>query len=190
MKYDPKSLQVRIEVGANGTLEKQRALQQITQMMQASEQFANFINSVGLENLLDNMTIRGIEDLKLKAVQWMQQQQIAAQENANKPTPEQELINAEVQIETARIAQRQEEAEGNLTIKAAQVANEKEKTNIEFLRLLAEIEGADLEHALEVERMDSDAAQEAIKLAIQAGKNSKKATCLAIDLSAKLNTLR
>ena len=50
MKYDPKSLQVRIEVGANGTLEKQRALQQITQMMQASEQFANFINSVGLEN--------------------------------------------------------------------------------------------------------------------------------------------
>ena len=99
----------------------------------------------------DNMTIRGIEDLKLKAVQWMQQQQIAAQENANKPTPEQELINAEVQIETARIAQRQEEAEGNLTIKAAQVANEKEKTNIEFLRLLAEIEGADLEHALEVE---------------------------------------
>ena len=38
--------------------------------------------------------------------------------------------------------------------------------------------------------MDSDAAQEAIKLAIQAGKEQQKATCLAIDLSAKLNTLR
>ena len=176
MKYDPKSLQVRIEVGANGTLEKQRALQQITQMMQASEQFAAFINAVGLENLLDNMTIRGVEDLKLKAIGWMDQQRQAAEANANKPTPEQELIQAEVQIETARIAQRQEEAEGTLTIKAAQVANDKEKTNIEFLRLLSEIEGADMKNALEVEKMDSDMAQEAIKLAVQVGKDQQKAS--------------
>jgi len=175
MKYDPKSLQVRIEVGANGTLEKQRALQQITSLMAASEQFATFINAVGLETILDNMSIRGIEDLKLKAIGFMDQQQKAAQEAAGKPTPEQELIQAEVQIETARIAQRQEEAEGTLTIKAAQVANEKEKTNIEFLKLLAEIEGADMKHALDVEKMDSDMAQEAIKLAVQVGKDQQKA---------------
>ena len=50
----------------------------------------------------------------------------------------------------------------------------KKRINIEFfLRLLAEIEGADLEHARS-RGWILDAAQEAIKLAIQAGKNSKR----------------
>lgn len=176
MKYDPKSLQVKIEVGANGSLEKQRALQQITSLMQASEQFAKFINSMGLETILDNMTIRGIEALKLKAIQFMKQEQAMAQEMADKPTPEQELIQAEKEIELARIAQRQEEAEGNLAIKAAQVANDKEKTNIEFMRLLAEIEDSDLERAIEVERLDSEMTQEAIKFAVDVGREHAKAS--------------
>lgn len=167
MKYDPKNLQVRIEVGVNSTLQKQLALRQITSLMQASEMFAKFINSVGLETILDNIDIRGIEDLKLKAIEFMKAEQEAAAANADKPTPEQELINAEVEIETARIAQRQEEAEGNLAIKSAQVANEKEKTQIEFLRLLAEIESDELKSQLEVEKIDSEMAQDAIKLAFE-----------------------
>lgn len=176
MRYDPKNLNIRIEVGANGTLEKQRALHQITLMMKASEQFAAFINAVGLENLLDNMTIRGVEDLKLKAITWMKQQQAQAQENADKPTPEQELIQAEVAIETARIEQKAKEAEAKFAIDSARVANEKEKTNIEFARLMAEIENKDLERIIEVERLDSEMTQEAIKIAVDASKEQQKAS--------------
>lgn len=173
MKYDPKSLQVRIEVGVNSAIQKQVALEQIIGLMKASEMFAKFINSVGLETILDNIDIRGIEDLKLKAGEFMKAEQEAQAAQAEQPTPEQQLIEAEVTIETQKTEQRREEAQGNLAIKAAQVANEKEKTQIEFLRLLAEVESEEFRNQLEVEKTDAQFAQDAIEMLIDVAGNQR-----------------
>lgn len=174
MKYDPKSLQVRIEVGVNSSLQKQMALDQIIALMNSSEMFAKFINSTGLEVILDNIDIRGIEDLKLKAGEFMKAEQEAAEAAKNQPTPEQQLIMAEVEIETQRIDQKREEAQGNLAIKSAQVANEQEKTQIEFLRLLSEVENDEFKNQLEVEKVDAEFAHSAMEIALDAAKAQRE----------------
>lgn len=73
MNYDPKNLQVKVDVGVNFAMQKEISLQTIIQLSQASKSFGDFINQYGLETLLDNIDIRGIEDLKVKASKYMQE---------------------------------------------------------------------------------------------------------------------
>lgn len=73
--YDENVLNVKVEAGVNFQIQKSRALQQIIAMSQASQQFSQFINEVGLPILIDNMELRGIDQLKQLAQQWMEQQQ-------------------------------------------------------------------------------------------------------------------
>ncbi len=171
-KYSPKDLQIKLEVGVNSTLQKQLALEQIIRLMGASELFANFINSVGLETLLNNIDIRGIEDLKLKAVTYMQDLQKQKEAQAEQPNPIEKAIEAEMEIERERIEQKKEQAEGELAIKAAETSIDKQKADIEYARLLAEIEDKDRKAAMEQERISSQDAKEAVELLLNVSKGA------------------
>lgn len=73
--YDENALNVKVEAGVNFRVQKTQALQQIISLMNASPGFAEFINDVGLEVLMDNIEIRGIDQIKEMATQWMEQRQ-------------------------------------------------------------------------------------------------------------------
>jgi hypothetical protein len=88
IKYDENVLSVRVEAGVNFSVQKSRALNQIIQLMQSSPLFAQFMNTVGLEVLLDNIEIRGIDQIKEMAKAWMQQLQQQQQQQAQQPNPE------------------------------------------------------------------------------------------------------
>jgi hypothetical protein len=74
MNYSANSLNVKVEAGVNFSVSKNRALSQIIALSQASPMFAQFINSEGLPILLDNIEIRGIDQLKMMAEKWMEEQ--------------------------------------------------------------------------------------------------------------------
>jgi hypothetical protein len=112
------------------------------------------------------MSIRGLEQLKQKAIQFMEMEKEAAEAAAQQVPVEQQLIQSEVHIEDQRIEQKREEAEGNLAIKSAQVAVDNKKATIEFMKLLAQVKAEELNSALAAEKMDAESASEAIKLAI------------------------
>ena len=86
--YDDNALLVNVEAGVNSTIAKNRALQQIIALMQADPQFAAFMQSEGLEVLLDNVEFRGSDILKNKAMQWMQKQQQMQAQAAQQPNPQ------------------------------------------------------------------------------------------------------
>jgi len=75
MFYDENVLNVKVEAGVNFQIQKSRALQQIILLCQASPLFAEFINTKGLSVLLDNIEIRGIDQIKLMAEDWLQEVQ-------------------------------------------------------------------------------------------------------------------
>lgn len=80
MNFDPNHLEVKIDVGANFAIQKEVALQTIISMSQANQGFAQFFNEEGLSTLLDNIEIRGIDQLKMKAEAWMQKQKQAQEQ--------------------------------------------------------------------------------------------------------------
>ena len=122
VNYDENSLQVKVEAGVNFAIQKARALQQIVSLMQASPLFAQFMNTEGLPILLDNIEIRGIDQLKQMSEGWMQQmkmmqqqQQQMAMQQANQPNPmvqknqlEQMKLMQNSQIEQSKLQQAQQ----------------------------------------------------------------------------------
>ena len=171
LNYDPNDLQVRVEAGVSSAVQKQVALDQIIRMMQASQLFAQFINTEGLETIIDNMDIRGVDELKAKALQFMQQQQQMAQEAAERGDPmaqlAQQQIETEKEIEMMRISAQREKAEGELATAAARVAIEKQKADMQYLQVMAEIRDQNQKSAREAQRMAMDDSKEAVELALK-----------------------
>ena len=166
IKYKPEDLQIKIEAGINTTLQKQMALQQIIQLMSASEMFAKFVNEDGLMSLLDNIDIRGIDDLKIKAKEFMARLKEQQEAAAGQPDPVQEMIQAEVQVEAAKVEQKREQAQGELQIKASELAIEKQKADIDFMYLLKEVESLDAKNARDAQRLDADLTKDAVEMAL------------------------
>lgn len=174
MKYNPNHFQVKVEVGLSAAIQKQVALEEITKMMQASPLFAEFINTMGLETILSNMDIRGIEELKAQAVVFMQQlkeKQAQAAEQGN-PTVEMAKMQTEAltNVEMAKIEQQRMKAEGDMAIQAAKVANEKEALELKFIELMAKIDDMEKKMNLEQHKVASEDARTAVEHAMEVTK--------------------
>lgn len=88
LKYDANALHVRVEAGVSFAIAKNRALQQIIALMKVSPVFAQFINTEGLEVLLDNVEFRGVDLLKEKARKFMEELQKQQASQSQQPNPE------------------------------------------------------------------------------------------------------
>ena len=181
MNYDPNDLCVKVEAGVNSNIQKQMALEEITNMMQASPMFAAFINEKGLETLLDNMDIRGIDHLKAQAAEFMKEQE----EMKNQPPPPSEAEQfAKMEMEKTQMitAQKQEQAEGEQAIAAAKVAVEKEKVQLQFVKLMADIENEKTKQAIEQERIDAEKTREAVDIAMSIARSHQPGQDMEIDI--------
>lgn len=174
--YDVSALEVTIQPGVNYEVQKQISLKTITALMNISESFKEFMNQNGLEVLLDNIDIRGIEKLRYLVQEWMDQQKEAAaaaqKANANQPTPEQ-IQAGMVQVEGQKV---EAEREGNQLKAQVEMAKANEanavknkEADIKFLEVMSQIQDADLDRALEQERTDAENARTALEASIKMG---------------------
>lgn len=113
------SLEVRVEAGVNFSVQKSRSLQQIIALMQASPMFAQFMNQEGLPILLDNIEIRGIDQLKMLSEQWaenMKQQQAQQAQMAMQMNP--------MAIKQQELAIKQQENQNEMQLGMAKLQTE------------------------------------------------------------------
>ena len=175
MKYDPNGLQVKVEAGVSAGVQKQVALDQIIRMMQASEIFAQFINTEGLETIIDNLDIKGADAMKAQAAQYMQQikeqQAQAAQQGDPMLKAQQEQVQAYHQVEMAKVEQQAAKAEGELAVQAAKVANEKNLAEIKYLEVMAKLEAENKKINMEENRIDSENSRAAVETAMDMAKH-------------------
>lgn len=129
MNYDTNVLNVSVEAGVSFQIQKSRALQQLIALQQSSPLFAQFMNEKGLPVLLDNIEIRGIDQLKLEVEDWLvelqKQKQMAQQQAQNNP---QVIRN---QIEMQKVQQNGQ-------------------------KMIIEKEESDQQHMIDVERLKQD----------------------------------
>ena len=163
MGYDPNDLQVRVSAGPNAAVQKQVALEQITRMMQASPVFAEFINSKGLETIIDNMDIRGADQMKAQALEFMQEQIEKQKAQANQPNPEVQLLNKDIdgriQAKQAELELKRQQMRFDNQQEIAKIALEKQKADMKFLEIMAEIKMERQRHHLDMVRQDDESAR-------------------------------
>lgn len=167
LDFQPQELDVKVEAGVNTSIQKQVALDQIIRMMQASPLFAEFINTQGLETLLDNLDIRGIDEMKSRAAKFMQELQAQKEAQANQPDPQQEMLKMAMEVEQAKVEQQRERSEGELAVQTAKVAVEKEKVDAQVMQIMNEIEMSQGKLAIDAEKASSEAAKDAVDVALK-----------------------
>lgn len=159
LNYDSNDLQVKVEAGVNFAIAKNKALQQLTLLMKVSPEFAEFMNEVGLETLLDNIEFRNADILRGKVKQW---QQMKAQQKQQQPDPE--MIKAQAaQMQAQNQAKQVQLAEANMQ-------NEMHKTQLKGEELQAKT-------ALDVERLvveKEKADNERLEIMLAAGESKDK----------------
>jgi hypothetical protein len=172
LDYDENVLNVSVEAGVNFAIQKSRALSQIIGLMQASPTFAQFMNTEGLPELLDNVEIRGIDKLKLKAEKYqemiMQQQQQAAQN----PQPNPLMVRAQADLIRAQNQGKQFETESK--IKAAQLGLEEQRLHNDLMKFSVANETDEKQQQIQMRRDETARMGKAVDIAIQAADMSHR----------------
>lgn len=175
--YQANSLQVTIEAGVSTGVQKQVAVDKIIALSQAIPAFGDFINNMGLETILDNLDIRGIEHLKAQSVIYMKQQQekaaMMAENPPTDPSIEATKIQAEtaMEIEMAKLDLAADKMEGEQAVQAAKVAVEKQKNDITLAKIIAEIEQINRKLDMEEAKISSEDARTAVESAIEVARH-------------------
>lgn len=185
MHYDSRNLEVKVQPGVNFSVQKQISLETIIKLMQSSEIFTQFMNQKGLEVLLDNIDIRGIDGLKQSAQQFMEemeQQQKQAQQQQmeqlqNQLSPQQ-MAQMQFELEKMKIEQDKHktdtEAEVDLTKIATENAIKTKKTDIDFLEVMSKIQNQGSEMALKQEKIDAEQARTAVDMALEVSRHHQE----------------
>lgn len=184
MNYDPNSLEVKVETGVNFAMQKEIALNTITSLMQASSIFGQFMNEHGLQILLDNIEIRGIEGLKEKAAEFeqeiAQQRKQQSEQQAQQSQAQQQQMQQQAQVEQQRVqiemaqAQRALQAPsieqlGLMSIQekarldAAQMALKEKDSETKFIETMAKIELQGMEIDQKAHQQESENVREVLK---------------------------
>jgi uncharacterized protein YeaO (DUF488 family) len=118
MDYETNVLNVRVEAGVSYAIQRSKALQQLIALMQASPLFAQFMNEKGLPVLLENIEIRGIDQLKEMVGEWMQE--MAKQKQMVMQQQQQQMQNNPLamknQIEMQKLQMKGQESQAQFNI--------------------------------------------------------------------------
>lgn len=172
LDYGNHALNVCIEAGVNFQVQKNQAMQQITALMSASEEFAAFMNDdESLPILVDNLTIYGSDRLKEAVPKWiekkkqmqqqaMQMQQQQAQMDPRMLKAQADIQKVKLQEQQMQLDQAQNEVENQLAI--AKLANEKILNDSKVMESEAKISQAQIDSSVRLEEAQTSLERHAL----------------------------
>jgi len=173
LKYKENALNIKVEAGVNFAIQKSRALQQIVGLMQASPLFGQFMNQEGLSILLDNLDIKGIDQLKVMADDFMKQmkaQQAQAQKMQMMQMQQAQQNNPlmlRVQNEKAKIALDAQQMQVDAQLKASQMAVDQQANETARIKVLAEIQDSQRAQMVQMDKHETEKSRMAVDMALK-----------------------
>lgn len=198
MDYSPNDLQVKVDVGVNFAMQKEISMQSMTAIAQSMPIFAEFMGQYGLQPILENLDIRGIDELKEKAVKFeqqkeemakMAQQQQQAQAQQMQQETQMQMMQAQKELasptqgQVAMIAIQQQGArdEEKAKMDAANVAIKQQEAEVKFLELLAKIRNEQVNAELKKAEVQAENQRSAVDMAISLASHQNDKRNLEMD---------
>lgn len=160
LDYGENALNVKVEAGVNFAIQKNQAVAQMISMMQASPLFAEFMNTEGLEELLDNLEFRGVDSLKIKAAQWLKQKKEQAQKQ---PNP----MQMKIQLEQQKLMQEAKESQLKAQLQAAELTVKNRQIDNDQMKIMAEMGESRDQISIAHDKADAEKARAAVDYAIK-----------------------
>lgn len=167
--YEENALNIKVEAGVNFSVQKSRALKQIAALMQASPMFAQFMNQKGLPILLDNMEIRGIDQLKKGAEEFIQemQEQMQQQKQMQSQESQQNPIMIKLRQDQIKMQQDVQQNQVENKLKGAQIAVDKESVDNDRLKIMTQMKGEHDKNLVQVEKSQTEQSRMAVDMALK-----------------------
>lgn len=181
LNYGEHALQVEVSAGVNYAIAKNKALQQIFAMMQASPTAAEFFATEGFPQILDNMEFHGSDIVKEKAEKWleqkrqqppqpspeqlkMQSEQAKLQQKNQELQVKQQMHQSQLQIDIAKLQQDQMKVMADLKLSQDENFRQEKRAHIEHASKLQDmhLKHKDIEHRHNIDHHNS--IRESIKL--------------------------
>jgi hypothetical protein len=159
MQYDAQALGIKVEAGVNFEIQKDKNMKMLQQIMQMSPMFSQFISTQGLPILLDNVDIKGADQLKEMAEQFVQQQ--AQQQQPPNP----QLISAQAMQQ--KVQQDGQLGQANVAIKQAQLQQNETKLDNDRMNIMIQAGDNKIQNDLAQEKMDAERSREVTDLALK-----------------------
>lgn len=177
MDFDSEALQINIETGVNFAMQKEIALQTIVSLSQSIPKFGEFIASSGLQTILDNIDIRGIDGLKRKAEEFEQQQQQAAQMQMQQQAQMSQMQMAQLQKELNAPTETelgQMLVEEKARNDAANVAIRERDSETRFIDVMAKIDNNQAQNELKAAQIDAENTRSAIEAVMEIAEEARE----------------
>ena len=168
LDYGDHALNVCIEPGLNFQVQKSQALAQITSLMQASEEFGQFMNDdETLPILVDNLTVYGADRLKEAVPKWiqkkaqMQQQAQEMQQQAMQNDPS--MMRAKTEMMKVQLDAENKKFEQQIEI--AKQATADKLADAKILESEAKVTQAQVDSAVRLEESNTSLERHALDAA-------------------------
>lgn len=181
LDYEDNVLQVRVEPSVNFAVQKSRALQQIVALMQASPLFAQFMNTEGLEILINNLEIYDVDQLKLMAQQFMQQMK---QQQQNQP-PNPDVMKQ--QLEQQKFAASQQQNAIDNQLKQAEIANTAQANQNDRLKIILDAQTDNQQNVVQQAKANAETYAHAVDLALKGHDQQHRHVKEAIELGHQIS---
>jgi hypothetical protein len=192
LDYKDRAIKVNIDAGVNFQVQKNKALEQIVALMQASPQFGQFMNSPqGLKILVSNLTVYGADRLQesiepyLQEQQMQQQQAMQMQQQAMMQNPQ--MIRAQAEMIKAQSDVQQNQIENQFEL--ARLATEKELADAKILEAEAKISQAQIDSAVRLEESQTSLEVHALESAAKLAEVQQRAQAHGLKMNKELKDL-
>lgn len=182
INYDPNCLNIRVEAGVNFEIQKQQANTTMISMAQNVPVFAQFLGEKGLPILVDNLTIKGADQLKQMASLYMQE--IAQQKQQSMQMAQQ---NNPMALKQQELAMKGQQHQDDMKIEAAKVGISQQDADTERMHVMLQAKAAHEENLEKIERLQTEKYHSATELAIKVADHEHKSHIDRTELHHNIN---
>jgi len=175
MDFTGNDLMVSLRAGANFDVQKNRSLKTIVELMRVSESFKAMVEAKGLPILIDNVDIRGQQQLKQMSEEFMQEME---QKSAQQQNPQMEMLKAQVQIEQQKLQLQAKKQQGDFAVAQEKLRQEQVKMAEEAMQMRTNA-------LIRLEEAQNEADRTAAELAIKQSDHQLKIAEHQMDMISK-----
>lgn len=156
MDFDPDDLELTVEATANFRVQQNKDLETLINVSSANPQFGAFMAQQGLPFILDNLDIKGIDELTQKAKEWMVEQQ----NQPPQPDPQAQMAQADMQL-------RQQKQQQDYQLKMMQLQQKEKELEEARYRLILDASQSAAGHQVQLTKAETEKQAKAAELAMK-----------------------
>ena len=157
--FEKHDLEVNVKPGTNFEVQRNKAASTLIELSKSSQAFNAWLNSEGLPILIDNIEIRGREQIKQGIEQFLEKQKQMQMQAGQKPDPQQQLIQGQLEIEQKKLMLQAQKQQNDLQIQS-------EKLKQSQMKLISDIDKDRADMVLRYQQAKDDSEKEQAKIAI------------------------